>query len=169
MSPRGRRLLAYGIALGVIGLDQLTKAWVARDIPLGARIRVLPVFNLTCLHNPGAAFSLLGGDGAVANGLFLTLAALATVFFATWIWRSATRRGGILPVALGLVLGGAAGNGIDRVRHGYVIDFIQLHYRGWYYPAFNVADSALTVGALLLVLVYLRAAPGHGKEDPSVT
>lgn len=165
MRPRARRLLAYGIALGVIALDQFTKAWISRTIPPGGRIEILPIFNLTCLHNRGAAFSLLGDGGAAANTLFLVLAAAATVFFTVWIWRNGRRSGTLPPIALGLILGGTMGNGIDRIRHGYVVDFIQVHISGWYYPAFNVADSALTVGAVLLILAYLRPAPGEARTD----
>jgi signal peptidase II len=155
----GRRLRAYGLAALVVVLDQATKALVVRTIPLGSRLVVLPVLNITCLHNRGAAFSLFGGGGAVANAFFLGLATAAALVFTIWIWRAARGSGGLALVALGLILGGTLGNAVDRVRRGYVVDFIQVHVHGWYYPAFNVADSALTVGAVLLVLAYLR--PGR--------
>ena len=159
MKPGGHRLRAYGLAALVVVLDQASKALVVRTIPPGARIVLLPVLNLTCLHNRGAAFSLLGDGGAAANAFFLGLAVAAAVFFTFWIWGAARRGSAVALPALGLVLGGTLGNAVDRVRRGYVVDFIQVHVHGWYYPAFNLADSALTVGAVLLVLAYLR--PGR--------
>ncbi len=157
MTAARRRLGAYGVAALVVVLDQLSKALVAHTVPLGTRIVLLPVLNITCLHNRGAAFSLLGDGGAAANAFFLGLATAATVLFTVWIWRAARRSPGVVLGALALILGGTIGNAVDRVRRGYVVDFIQVHVHGWYYPAFNLADSALTVGAVLLVLAYLRA------------
>ncbi len=157
MKAGERRLLGYGLAALVVVLDQATKALVVRTIPDGQRIVLLPFLNLTCLHNRGAAFSLLGGGGAAANAFFLGLAFAAAVVFTIWIGRAARRASTTLIVALGLILGGTLGNAVDRVRRGYVVDFIQVHVHGWYYPTFNLADSALTVGAVLLVLTYLRS------------
>jgi signal peptidase II len=132
----------------VIALDQWSKAWIETHIPAGGRIRLLSFFSLTRIYNRGAAFSLLNGPGAWRNDLFLTLALTVSVVIGVWIFRL-PRRPRRLPVALGLILGGALGNAIDRLLHGHVIDFILLHYHHWYYPAFNVADSAITIGAVL--------------------
>ena len=135
----------------VIGLDQLSK-WLAEQFLLpGQPLPVLPSFNLTLLYNTGAAFSFLAQAGGWQRWFFLLLSLTISVALVIWIGR--LQRGQtLLAIALSLILGGAVGNLIDRVVHGHVIDFIQLYYQRWYWPAFNVADSAITVGAILLVL-----------------
>ena len=135
----------------VIGLDQLSK-WLAEQfLLLGQPLPVLPSFNLTLLYNTGAAFSFLAQAGGWQRWFFLLLSLTISVALVIWIGR--LQRGQtLLAIALSLILGGAVGNLIDRVVHGHVIDFIQFYYQRWYWPAFNVADSAITVGAVLLVL-----------------
>ncbi len=135
----------------VIGLDQLSK-WLAEQFLLpGQPVPVLPSFNLTLLYNTGAAFSFLAQAGGWQRWFFLLLSLTISIALVIWIGR--LQRGQtLLAIALSLILGGAVGNLIDRVVHGHVIDFIQLYYQRWYWPAFNVADSAITVGAILLVL-----------------
>ena len=148
------------LSAAVIVLDQLSKYIVAGHLALYDSIRVLPVFNLVLLHNTGAAWNFLAGASGWQRWFFVLLA--LTVSIAIIIWLRRLPRAGFRwrAAALALVLGGALGNVIDRVRLGYVIDFIQVHYQNWYYPAFNVADSAITVGAVMLILegLFMRHA-----------
>ena len=143
------------LSLVVIVLDQSTKFLVTRFFELYERVEVLPVLDFTLLHNTGAAFSLLAGASGWQRWFFIALAGVVSVLLVAWIWR--TPRGDkLLPLALSLVLGGAVGNVIDRVVHGYVVDFIHAHWGGAYFPAFNIADSAITIGAVLLILDAFR-------------
>jgi signal peptidase II len=139
----------------VIVLDQATKFLVTRFLALYERVEVLPVLDFTRLHNTGAAFSLLAGASGWQRWFFIGLACVVSVLLVAWIWR--TPRGEkLLPLALALILGGALGNVIDRALHGYVVDFIHAHWGAAYFPAFNIADSAITVGAALLILDSFR-------------
>ena len=154
-SSRSTSLLPWlGIALLVILADQFTKTLVMGWFQLGDSRTVLPFFNLVRAHNTGAAFSFLAGASGWQRWFFVGLGAAAALFI-IWLLRS---HGGqrLFATALALILGGALGNVIDRLLHGYVVDFIQLHHRGWYFPSFNLADSAITIGAVLLVLDELR-------------
>lgn len=139
-----------GIALVVILLDQFTKTLVLGAFDLGTGHAVTSFFNLVRVHNTGAAFSFLAGAGGWQRWFFVGLGTIAALFI-VWMLRS---HGGqrLFGWALALILGGAVGNVADRLLHGYVVDFIQVHYRNAYFPAFNVADSAITIGAVLLVL-----------------
>lgn len=135
----------------VIGLDQLTK-WVAeRLLTLHQPVPVLPFFNWTLVYNEGAAFSFLAQAGGWQRWLFLLLSLAVSVGLTVWLARLKPGQHW-LAAALALILGGAVGNLIDRACYGHVIDFIELYYRHWYWPAFNVADSAITVGAVMLVI-----------------
>jgi len=149
------------LSVVVIVLDQASKYLVSSHLAIDDSIRLLPVFNLTLYHNTGAAWSFLAGASGWQRWFFILLALAVSVAIILWLrylpriqhrWRAP---------ALALVLGGALGNVIDRVWHGYVIDFIQLHYQGWYYPAFNLADSAITIGAVMLILEGLLSRPDH--------
>ncbi len=143
------------LSVAVIALDQATKFLVTRFLDLYERVEVLPVLDFTLLHNTGAAFSLLAGASGWQRWFFIGLACAVSVLLILWIWR--TPRGEkLLPLALSLILGGAVGNVIDRVAHGYVVDFIHAHWGDAYFPAFNVADSAITIGAALLILDAFR-------------
>jgi signal peptidase II len=143
------------LSLVVIVLDQATKFLVTRFFELYERVEVLPVLDFTLLHNTGAAFSLLAGASGWQRWFFIGLACVVSVLLTVWIWR--TPRGEkLLPLALALILGGAVGNVIDRVAHGYVVDFIHAHWGAAYFPAFNIADSAITIGAVLLILDAFR-------------
>jgi signal peptidase II len=146
----GTLLPWLGIALAVILLDQFTKTLIVGNFELGHSHVVTSFFNVVRVHNTGAAFSFLAGAAGWQRWFFIGLGAVATVFI-VWMLRS---HGGqrLFSWALSLILGGAVGNVIDRLLHGHVVDFIQVHYAGWYFPAFNVADSAITVGAGLLIL-----------------
>ena len=148
----GARLLPWlGIALVVIVLDQITKALILQHYQYGDSTYVTSFFNIVRAHNTGAAFSFLAGAGGWQRWFFIGLGFAAAVFI-VWMLRS---HGGqkMFAWALSLILGGALGNVIDRMLHGYVVDFIQVHWGAQYYfPSFNVADSAITVGAALLIL-----------------
>ena len=147
----GSNLLPWlGIALLIILLDQFTKTLIVGNFQLGDSRTVTSFFNVVRVHNSGAAFSFLAGASGWQRWFFVGLGTLATVFI-VWMLRS---HGGqrLFSWALSLILGGAIGNVIDRLLHGHVIDFIQVHAGGWYFPSFNLADSAITVGAVLLIL-----------------
>ena len=146
----GSLLPWLGIALAVILVDQLTKSLVIGAFRLHDSQVVTPFFNLVRVHNTGAAFSFLAGATGWQRWFFVALGTVAAVFI-VWMLR---RHGGqkLFGWALALILGGALGNVVDRLLHGHVIDFIQVHWAGWYFPSFNVADSAITVGAALLIL-----------------
>lgn len=143
------------LSLGVIALDQATKFLATRFLELYERVVVLPVLDFTLLHNTGAAFSLLAGASGWQRWFFIGLALTVSAVLMVWIWR--TPRGEkLLPLSLSLILGGALGNVIDRIVHGYVVDFIHAHWGAAYFPAFNIADSAITIGAGLLILDAFR-------------
>jgi len=143
------------LSLGVIALDQATKFLATRFLELYERVEVLPVLDFTLLHNTGAAFSLLAGASGWQRWFFIGLALTVSAVLMVWIWRS-PRGEKLLPLSLSLILGGALGNVIDRIVHGYVVDFIHAHWGAAYFPAFNIADSAITVGAGLLILDAFR-------------
>lgn len=139
-----------GLALALFIADQFTKVLIMGYYRLGDSTYVTSFFNIVRAHNSGAAFSFL----AAASGWqrwFFTAIGIAAAGFIIWLLRShAGQR--LFSFALSCVLGGAIGNVVDRLLHGYVVDFVQVHWRGWYFPAFNVADSAITIGAACLIL-----------------
>jgi signal peptidase II len=143
------------LSVAVIALDQATKFLVLRLLELYQRVEILPVLNFTRLHNTGAAFSLLAGADGWQRWFFIGLAGVVSTILIIWIFRL-PRGDKLLSMALALILGGAIGNVIDRIVYGHVIDFIQVHWQDAYFPAFNVADSAITIGAGLLILDALR-------------
>jgi signal peptidase II len=143
------------LSAAVIALDQATKFLVTRFFDLYERVEVLPVLDFTLLHNTGAAFSMLANASGWQRPFFVVLGLAVSLMLVVWIWRS-PRGDKLLPVALALILGGALGNVIDRVRLGYVVDFIHAHWGAAYFPAFNIADSAITVGAALLIIDAFR-------------
>jgi signal peptidase II len=149
------------LALVVLLLDQYTKGLASAQLQYGQPVQVLPVFNLTLQHNEGAAFSFLSEAGGWQRWFFTIIASAVSVVLAVWLTR--LQRGQILLAAsLALILGGAVGNLWDRVALGYVVDFISVHYEGRYFPAFNIADSGISVGAVLMILdAFIN---GDGKE-----
>ena len=150
-SRSGATLLPWlGLALLVVVLDQLTKTLVIGGFEPGASRTVTSFFNLVRVHNTGAAFSFLAGASGWQRWFFVGIGAAATGFIVWMLRRHGSQR--LFAFALALILGGAVGNVIDRLLHGHVVDFIQVHYAGWYFPSFNVADSAITVGAACLIL-----------------
>jgi len=136
----------------IIALDQASKLWVERSFALHESIVVLPVFDLTYLRNTGAAFSFLAGAGGWQRWFFTLLAAAVSVGIVVWLRGVHARAQAWLAAGLALILGGALGNVVDRLRLGYVIDFVHLHWQGRYFPAFNVADAAITVGAACVII-----------------
>ena len=153
-SSSNRLALWFGIALLVIVLDQLTKVLILRAFNFGDSVTVTSFFNVVRVHNTGAAFSFLAGAAGWQRWFFVGLGLMATGFIGVMLKRHGQQT--VFSLALSLILGGALGNVIDRLIHGYVVDFIQLHWDGWYFPSFNVADSAITVGAVLLIWDELR-------------
>ncbi|HEX2013114.1 MAG TPA: signal peptidase II [Roseateles sp.] len=154
-SSSSPRLLQWlGIALLIIVLDQFSKTLILGHFQLGDSRFVTSFFNVVRVHNTGAAFSFLAGASGWQRWFFVVLGVVATVFI-TWMLRRHGHQT-LFATALSLILGGAIGNVVDRLLHGYVVDFIQLHWGGWYFPSFNIADSAITVGAILLIWDELR-------------
>jgi signal peptidase II len=162
------------LSLAVIVLDQWTKFLVASNLEEFDRIVLLPVLDVMRLHNEGAAFSFLSDASGWQRWLFTGLGLAVSVGILIWLRRLPSSGQHLLAAGLSLVLGGALGNVIDRVLWGHVIDFIRVHYGGWDFPAFNVADSAITVGAALLILDNLldyrrrrleKAAPGKSASE----
>jgi signal peptidase II len=143
------------LSLAVVALDQVTKFLVTRFLDLYERVEVLPVLDFTLLHNTGAAFSILAEASGWQRGFFVVLGCVVSLVLIVWLWRL-PRGERLLPISLALIVGGAVGNVIDRVTHGYVIDFIHAHWGEAYFPAFNIADSAITIGAALLLLDAFR-------------
>jgi signal peptidase II len=140
------------VALAVVALDQLTKWAVVKYIPLYERIAILPFLNITHQQNEGAAFSFLADASGWQRWFFIVLALGISVAIVVWLWRLRASRQVVLSAGLALVLGGAIGNVIDRIRVGHVVDFVQVLIVGWPFPSFNVADSAITIGAVLLIV-----------------
>ncbi len=139
-----------GLSVVVIALDQLTKYLAESGLVYGEPLAVFPSFNLTLLYNRGAAFSFLSDAAGWQRWFFVTVSFSASLFLIYWLRKLGSEQR-LLALALSLVLGGAVGNLVDRLLLGQVVDFIQLYYGNFYWPAFNVADSAISVGAVLLV------------------
>jgi signal peptidase II len=135
----------------VIVLDLYTKQRISEALDLYRPREIFSWLNITLAHNYGAAFSFLSDAGGWQRGFFIVLASVVSVVLLVWLLRL-PRREWRTGLGLALVLGGAIGNLVDRVRLGYVVDFIDVHVGGWHYPAFNVADSAITCGVILLLL-----------------
>ena len=143
-----------GLALVILLADQFTKVLILGHYKLGDATPVTSFFNVVRAHNTGAAFSFL----ATASGWqrwFFTAIGIGAALFITWLLRSHPGQR-LFSFALACILGGAIGNVVDRLLHGYVIDFLDFYWRNWHFPAFNVADSAITIGAACLILDELR-------------
>jgi len=147
------------ISLLVVALDQVTKSIAVDSLVLFQPVPVFPGFNLTLMHNKGAAFSFLSDQSGWQRWFFTVIAIVVSVAIVIWMKRlPADHR--LTAVSLALILGGAVGNVWDRILLGYVIDFIDVYYADYHWPAFNIADSAISVGACLLIIDSLR----HGKH-----
>jgi len=136
----------------IIALDQATKVWIERSFQLYESVALLPVFDLTYLRNTGAAFSFLAGAGGWQRWFFTLLAMGVSVGIIVWLRGARARAQAWLAAGLALILGGALGNVVDRLRLGYVVDFVHVHWQEYYFPAFNVADAAITVGAVCVII-----------------
>lgn len=148
------------LSVGIVIIDQWSKYLITTELHLHQIIELLPVFNLTLAYNRGAAFSFLASASGWQRWFFIILTLSVSVILILWLYR--VRRSIIWErLGIALILGGAWGNLIDRVLLGHVVDFIQVHWQNWYFPAFNVADSAITIGAGLLILDNLFTAPSR--------
>ena len=140
------------ISLLVIVVDQLSKLWIERTMVLGDSFVVLPILDIVRAHNSGAAFSFLADAGGWQRWAFTLLAVGVSIALVIWMRKLALATQGLLAFGLTLILGGAIGNVIDRFEHGYVVDFVHAHWGSAYFPAFNVADAAISIGAVLVII-----------------
>jgi signal peptidase II len=148
---RGRAVVWLLLSALVVLADQLSKSYITRHYGEFEFTTVLPILDITRMHNVGAAFSFLATASGWQRWLFISLAVIVSIGIVVWLYRM-PRSHGLLACGLALVLGGAIGNVIDRIRLGAVVDFIHFHWDRAYFPAFNIADSAITVGAACLIL-----------------
>lgn len=146
--------LWLGLAVAVILLDQFTKTLILGYFQLGDSRTVTSFFNVVRVHNTGAAFSFLAGASGWQRWFFIGLASVVSVFILVMLKKHPGQK--LFCFALAMILGGAIGNVVDRALHGYVVDFIQVHAGGKYFPSFNIADSAITLGAICLIVDELR-------------
>ena len=161
-SASGWRWLPLSVA--VIVLDRLVKLWITHHFAPLERVHVLKVLDIILTYNTGAAFSFLAEASGWQRWLFVLLALAVSAALIVWLRRLDARVHGLLACGLALIVGGALGNMIDRVSAGRVVDFIHVHWGAHYFPAFNVADSAITIGALLLLLDAWQESRSAGKE-----
>ncbi len=147
------------ISIVIILIDQITKQWIIRHLTLQEIIPLTPFFNLTFTTNKGAAFSFLSQSGAMGFWLLSLFAAIVTLILIIWLYRT-PRQKRLLSIGIAFIIGGALGNLIDRILYGHVIDFLDFYLDNWHWPAFNVADSAIVLGAFLWVLDFLKKKEG---------
>lgn len=160
---QGSQLKWLWLGLLVLILDLGAKAIATSVLTYASPVPVLPFFNFTLLHNTGAAFSFLAGAAGWQRWFFVVLALVVSVILVFWL-RSLKRNETWLAIALVLILGGALGNVYDRIVHGYVVDFLHFYWNDWHFPAFNIADSAITIGAGMMILDMFRK-PSDSPED----
>ena len=147
------------MAIVVIILDQMTKWWILTSVMAPPqRIPVTGIFDLVLVYNRGVSFGLLGGAPSWATAALIVFALLLSMVLCIWMWRADSL---LLGTALGFVVGGALGNVIDRFLHGAVVDFLDFHAAGYHWPAFNIADSAITIGVLILIIDSLKSKPAE--------
>ena len=156
-------LRSLAIATIILLLDQLSKWSALSNLQLGIPEPVLPFMNWLLLLNPGAAFSFLA-QGSGWQRWFFTIVGLVACVYIVWLLRK-SQNDKILCVALSLILGGALGNVLDRIMYGAVVDFIDLHYANWHWPAFNIADSAICIGAALIIWGELHKSFGKSTQS----
>ena len=150
VNKAGNMLPWLGLALLIIIADQLTKMLIIGNYRLGDATFITSFFNIVRAHNTGAAFSFLASAGGWQRWFFTGIGIAAAIFI-VWLLRSHSAQK-LFSFALACILGGAVGNVIDRSLHGYVVDFLDFHWANWHFPAFNVADSAISIGAVCLIL-----------------
>jgi signal peptidase II len=151
----GSKLRWLWLAALVIVLDLGTKAMATAMLTYGNPVPVMPVFNFTLLHNTGAAFSFLAGASGWQRWFFVTMAVVVSVFLVRWL-KKLKNDETWSAIAIVLILGGALGNVYDRVVHGYVVDFLHFYWNDYHFPAFNIADTAITIGAGMMILDIFR-------------
>lgn len=138
------------LSIAVILADQLSKWWLNMTLPPYQSIPVIPMLNLTLVYNSGAAFNFLNDAGGWQRWFLVTLTIIVITILLNWLWHMRTEER-LQALSVSLILGGAIGNLIDRVWLGYVIDFLDVYYQTYHWPVFNIADSAITIGAILLI------------------
>jgi len=164
--PKPTGLVWVWLSIIVVAADQITKWVVVSQLQLYEVLPLGSMLELTRLHNTGAAFSLLAQAGGWQRWFFVGLAGTISLAIVWWLYTLPARGYPWLTIGLAMILGGAIGNGIDRLTLGHVVDFLHFHWQDWYYPAFNVADIAITSGAIMLVIDALmhtrrtKAPPG---------
>ncbi|BEU95694.1 lipoprotein signal peptidase [Acidovorax sp. DW039] len=155
-SPGRTIALCLVWAVIIMAADQWTKELILRNYQLGEATHITGFFNIVRAHNTGAAFSFLSNAGGWQRWLFTGIGVVASVFIIWQLYKHPTQK--LFCFALASIMGGAVGNVVDRLMHGYVVDFLDFHAMGWHFPAFNVADSAITMGAICLILDELMRA-----------
>lgn len=153
------------LSLVALILDQWSKIAIDSSMRLYESIAVSPFFNLTYVHNTGAAFSFLSDAGGWQRWFFAAMAIIISLVLTVWLYRL-KKHETLLAIALSLVLGGAIGNLIDRLAYGYVIDFLDVYYQSWHWPAFNIADSAISLGVFLMLLDSFKV--GENSKDNNI-
>ena len=161
-----KKLLWFLVVLGVVFLDQWTKTWALKNLVPLQTVEVLPMLNWHLAFNTGAAFSFLSDTGPWHRYFFVIFSAVVSLILSVWILRLPAKAK-LQSLALSLTLGGAIGNLIDRLMHGHVVDFIDVYYKTNHWPAFNIADSAICLGAfcLLIDMFFHNRPQGGGIKD----
>jgi len=144
--------IRYGIVFIIVVLDQITKIWADRSLALYEQIQITGFFNITKAYNYGAAFSFLDNEGGWQRWFFTAISLVVSIVLSVWLYRISMKEKW-LSISISLILGGAIGNLIDRAWYGYVVDFIQVHWNGSYFPSFNIADAAISCGTVVLILL----------------
>lgn len=151
-----RKALNYVIIIGLLGIDQLTKALISQNIALHSSRSVIPgFFNLTHIRNSGAIFGFFSQSDNQILYIFLTLISLAALGLVIYYFFKTPGKDRLMKISLAVILAGALGNLVDRVFRGYVIDFLDFYVKGWHWPSFNVADASISVGAFFLIFILL--------------
>jgi signal peptidase II len=152
------------LSLLLFAVDYITKAVVVANMKLYESIEILPIFNFTYMHNYGAAFSFLSDAGGWQRWFFSTIAVVISLLLTYWL-KKLPAKNWVLCGAYAMVIGGAIGNLVDRLVHGFVVDFLHFYYQDWHYPAFNVADIAIVCGAGLLLFDAFKGEGANGSQE----